>query len=841
MAENPIPGDEEEGEPQEGEIAGLPEVPAIPVAEVFSGDLTPEEDAFRAVLRDAAVGYARRGWRVIPVRWITDEGVCSCKRGAECPSPAKHPVHRDWPNVATSEPEDVAGWWREKPEGLPTEWFPRAGIGIVTGMDSGIFVLDDDTYAGGDQTLGAYERRHGDMPETRVHSTPRGGTHYIFRHPGFPVRNSAARVLGTGLDVRGEDGFIVAPPSIGANGSPYELNPAHDIDPAEAPAWLVDLLRGHDREQSGASISTLPPEGATSRARRYGESAVRANADRLRRATEGNRNSTLNEAAFSLGTLGSAGIVTEEVAWEALHEAALAAGLGEDEIRGTFLSGWRSGLKNPRQIHWNVIGQDWPVRARTGFGMADRMVDHYGDRLRYCPDHDGWMIYEHGVWRMGNPRAGEWAAQQMIRALPETEALSFDDIAVGAGRDGEQVSPREDFIAWVGTQQSSRAVNEAARLAAGLPVMQIRQADFDADPLLLNVRNGVVNLQTGELLSHDPNQAMTLQAAAAFYPSEPAPRWEQFLRDVQPDPEMRAYLQRVAGYCATGLTVEQAFFLMNGTGANGKSVFQSVIAAVLGSYSQIMPVETLMASSVDGRIPNDVARMAGKRFLVASESHAGKSLDEARLKALTGGDTMSARFMRGEWFEFRPKGKLQLTTNHLPRMSDDSATWRRIHLIMWPVQIPEEKRDGYLQDTLIREEAAGILRWIIDGAVAWTQTGLQPPRAVRAALDDYRQAEDIIGQFLADDSAVRRVPPERHVQGRSTASLWSRYRLWAEQQGYPVMHQRNFTSRVKQHGFEAVRSNGWSGFPELEVVVPGIGLHLVQADTESDGKEDSGG
>jgi hypothetical protein len=252
------------------------------------GTLDTEADARRQELLEAALGYARRGLRVIPVQWLYPDGSCACPRGAECPSAAKHPVHDDWPEVATTDPELISRWWRpEASRGvIVREWFPFANIGIVTGRASGIFVLDVDQYAGGMQSLAGYERRNGELPETRVHSTGRGGTHYFFAHPGFDVRNSAAKVLGKGLDIRGEHGFVVAPPSRSSHGA-YELNPAHDIAPVPAPDWLLDILRSHDKGQSGSALSGQMVTEATGAARRYAEAAVRAEAEKMRNAGEG--------------------------------------------------------------------------------------------------------------------------------------------------------------------------------------------------------------------------------------------------------------------------------------------------------------------------------------------------------------------------------------------------------------------------------------------------------------------------------------------------------------------------------------------------------------------------
>jgi putative DNA primase/helicase len=785
-------------------------------------DLDPADEGRRAELCAAAIHYASDlHFAVIPVRWVED-GVCSCPKGAECASPGKHPVHDRWPDVATADPLEAAHWWRPSPQGIATEWWPRANIGIVTGRKSGIWVLDVDSYNGGEARLAGYENRHGDLPATRVHHTGSGGVHYFFSHPGFEVRNSAASVLGAGLDVRGERGFVVAPPSVSAKGA-YELNEEQDTDPVAAPEWLIELLRGYDRDQLGSSIAGAPPANAGSANRRYAEAALSRVTEEMRDAEPGERNDALNKCAFSLGTLGGAGLLDEQVAFEALRDAALYAGLSQGEIRPTFMSGWRKGMENPRQVNWQAMQGEWPARSRTEFGLADRMVDHWGSVLRWVPEWATWAVYQNGVWLKGTPQAGEWYAQAMIRVLMETEGQSYDNEQETSPDGTATPSPRALFEEWAAKQQTRKAVSSAARLCTGLPLMRMDVSSFDLDPMKLNVKNGVIDLNTGECLPHSPDLRMTLQADVHYRKGEPAPQWEEFLRRVQPDPEMRAYLQRVAGYCATGLTTEQAMFLWHGAGANGKSVAQAALAHVLGGYAQTMPVSTLMASTVDDRIPNDVARMAGIRFLVASETAQNKKLDEQRLKQLTGGDTVSARYMRAEWFEFRPVGKIQLTTNHLPRMSDDDATWRRIHLITWPVVIPAHERDGFLQERLIREESAGILNWVIEGALAWQQEGLAPPEGVLRAKEQYRVDEDVIEQFL--DAMVDVVEPVRNDPARTSAQLFSAFQYWAQMQqlgGEAKIGQKAFTARLKKHGpaykkpFEYYRSGSWSGFPSLQ-------------------------
>jgi putative DNA primase/helicase len=784
------------------------------------GTLTPDQEARRFELLSAAVSYGQRGWKVIPVWWVTDGGVCNCDRGENCPNPGKHPVHKSWPEVGTDDLDQIGKWWRQDGGILPEDWWPEANIGVVTGRSSGIFVLDVDE--GGEITLGQYETRaQTEMPLTRIHSTGSGGLHYFFRYPDFEVRNSAKKVLGPGLDLRGYHGFVVMPPSESAKG-PYDVAQVHDIDPVEAPAWLLEKLRSHDQGQRGTVVAGLEPAAATGYARRYADKAVANEAEAMRSAEPGGRNDQLNRSAFSLGTLGGAGLLEEEVARRALHEAAIAAGLNQYEILPTFLSGWRKGLLEPRNVQWSTMGNEWPIRSRTGFGLADRMADHYADVLRWLPELKNWMIYAGGAWTVASPDTGEWYAQMMIRNLPDTEGSMFDGEPGFDDQGNQTPSPLEEFTDWCVKLQEVKFVSSAARLAKGLPVMRMSQGSLNPDELKLNALNGTIDLRTGEKLDHDPEDRISLQCPVSYVPMATAPRWEEFLERVQPDPEKRAYLQRIAGYSATGLTGEQVMILHHGdTGANGKSVFLDTLEMVLGSYAQSVPVETLMQTNVEGRVPNDVARMVGRRLLCASETRHGKSLDEQLIKQLTGGDTISARFMRSEFFDFKVIGKINLATNHLPRLTDDAATRRRIRLVTWPVQIPEAERIGGLANILFRDEGEGILWWIVQGAMAWMEQGLNPPESALQDAADYFFEEDAVAQFIAQALIV--LPEGEWVSpgsvGSSVKEIGHYYLEWAKDNGYPEIKQPTLTKALRKKKHEYYRGNSWSGFLDLRVKI----------------------
>jgi len=307
--------------------------------------------------------------------------------------------------------------------------------------------------------------------------------------------------------------------------------------------------------------------------------------------------------------------------------------------------------------------------------------------------------------------------------------------------------------------------------------------DFDAQPYLLNVANGVVDLTTGQLQDHDPELLLMLQSPVRYDPNAEHPRWDAFLERCLPDPAVRDYLRLAFGYSLTGSMAEQSLFIHHGSGANGKSVFLVIASYIAGSYGQVVPRETLLAKSGSGsEHPTSVARMRGKRFLQASETAAGRRLDEETVKGLTGGEQQTARFMGADFFDFTPTGKIHFVTNHLPRLTDAESIWRRLHLVAWRQVIPVEERDPALAETIIANEAEGVLAWAVRGAVDWharvaAGQRLPIPDSMKVDLGDYRQDQDILGEFV--DSRLQK----DEVAFASMAEIYSSYSAWCFNSG----------------------------------------------------------
>jgi putative DNA primase/helicase len=294
------------------------------------------------------------------------------------------------------------------------------------------------------------------------------------------------------------------------------------------------------------------------------------------------------------------------------------------------------------------------------------------------------------------------------------------------------------------------------------------------------------------------------------------PRFLEFLDRITGDVELVAYLQLVFGYALTGLTREHALFFGYGTGANGKGVLLSTVGGLLGDYHRTAPIETFTASSGD-RHPTDLAMLRGARLVTATETEEGRRWAEAKIKTLTGGDVVSARFMRQDFFEYLPQFKLVITGNHKPGLrSVDEAIRRRFNLIPFAVTIPAEERDGDLVDKL-RAEWPGILAWLIAGCLKWQKDGLRPPTAVRTATEAYLIAEDTIAAWIDDKC-------ERNTNAfEPTTALFASWSAWAEAAGEIKGESKRFVQALEARGFKPDRkridgSNPVRGFWGLRLI-----------------------
>jgi len=462
----------------------------------------------------------------------------------------------------------------------------------------------------------------------------------------------------------------------------------------------------------------------------------------------------------------------------------------------------------PRVQMHDVADADEPVVSSdesvwgTEDALALAFTRRYHRDWRYVAPWGRWLVWDGRRWR----HEETLAATDLIRSVCRQMAVRADNPKVAAK------------LATSGT------VGGVERLARSDRRHAATTAEWDADPWLLNTPGGVVDLKTGRMRPHERADRMTKITTAT--PGGDCPTWRQFIDEVTGgDAELQAYLQRMVGYALTGSTQEHALFFLYGTGANGKSVFVNTLATILGDYATNAPMDTFMETRTD-RHPTDMAGLRGARFVAAIETEQGKRWAESKVKSLTGGDKISARFMRQDFFEFYPQFKLFVAGNHKPAIRNiDEAMKRRLHLIPFTITVPPERRDKNLQQKLLAERD-GILAWAVQGCLDWQRLGrLDPPQRVVEATEEYFEAEDALGRWL-DERCVRE-PNAKSL----TAELFNDWRQWAEASGEFVGAQRRFSDLLITRGLEKWRNGmGVRGFQGIGLKHPPTPAYTPYAD-----------
>lgn len=487
-----------------------------------------------------------------------------------------------------------------------------------------------------------------------------------------------------------------------------------------------------------------------------------------------------------------------------------------------------------------------PEDAPEGWDAADARAEGFdvagfiahGPRMQMHLVDDDPSSAAHGT----GPEEAVWGTEDAL-ALTFTRRYQRDWRYVAAwGKwlmwDGQRWRSEDtlaatDLVRHVCRQASLKASNTktASKLAGSSTVggvERLARADrrhagtteeWDADPWLVNTPGGVVDLRSGRMRPHDRNDRMTKVTTATISPGTQCPTWQQFLRQATGDDvDLMAYLQRVFGYCLTGSTQEHALFFLYGTGANGKSVFVNTLFTLVGDYAANAPMDTFMETRGD-RHPTDLAGLRGARFVAATETEQGRRWNESKIKEITGGDRVSARFMRQDFFTYVPQFKLVIAGNHKPAIRNiDEAMRRRLHLIPFTITVPPDKRDKQLQNKLLTERNA-IFEWGVQGCLAWQRMGLQPPKSVLDATDEYFESEDALGRWM-DERCVR-VATAKSL----TAELFNDWKQWAEGAGEFIGSQRRFSDLLLTRGLEKWRNaagvRGYVGIGLKEPPRPG--------------------
>jgi len=748
-----------------------------------------------------AIQYGARGWYVFPVHNGKNP---SCKWGKE--SASAEGVVRSHAQL----------------------YGQASGIGIDCGK-SGLVVVDLDVKDGiqGPAAWESLKSKHGFTDDgALVAQTGGGGTHIYFKDTtGGAIHNSAG-ALANGVDIRANGGYVVAPGSRHNSGAMYEW--LRDDGIGNIPDKLVELILNPVVVVAPitlpvAAVQTDPDSGA------WATAALLAELDNVKQAPESTRNNTLNQAAFSLGQIVGAGYLDRFVVESSLESCAISIGLSKAEILPTIKSGMDSGVMQPRGPKDNnvsrtaaeIVGQRAavaPIKTaakrmlfrHTDIGNAERLVYKYRGALHFCHPWNRWLVWDGRRWLSDDAGILHQMAKETVRSM-YAEASSVAD-------EGE----RKSIASWAMKSENRTRLDAMIGLAKSEPGVPVQPDDLDDNKWFLTVNNGTIDLRTGELLAHSPGDSITKLVPVDYDANAQSPLWQEFIYHVTGEnSNLVDFLQRAVGYSLTGDTGERSLFFLYGSGCNGKTVFLETIRAAAGDYGLRTPTETLLAKRGDS-IPNDVARLKGARLVTASETEEGKQLAESLVKDLTGQDTISARFMRSEWFAFQPQCKIWLATNHKPVVKGTGrAIWDRIKLVPFTVTIEEDKMDKNLAEKL-RSELPGILAWAVKGCLEWQRQGLGVPTEVESATQSYRDEMDVVGSFIDDCCVVSDTSQD------TSKNLYMGYCEWCNANVERLISKRAFATRLAERGFDQFRTKrdrGWIGLEiaQMEnIVLPGI-------------------
>ncbi len=455
------------------------------------------------------------------------------------------------------------------------------------------------------------------------------------------------------------------------------------------------------------------------------------------------------------------------------------------------------------------------ARRRKRPGPTDSMEFR---RSELCTEYSGSRVFANACgsyvrfvsgWGWLAWTGTHWACNEaQVRSMCiECVGQHFRDLAGQYARDGEPTQ----LVSWL--LAFARKCETAATVSAILKIseayMSMTVAEFDVQPLKVNFKNCTLDFGNPQgslpkVLDHGKSDYITKCIPYDYYEGKPAPTWERFLEDIFPSPALRHFVKKAAGYSLLGTSAEQVFFICFGKGRNGKSTFLNVLQRIMGDgYAGQCPPELLLDNRPSNGPSPDLAKLYGLRFLTSIETGEGHKLNEARVKAMCGGDPIVARELYQSPFQFEPTHVLWLATNDRPKIKGtDLAIWRRVRLIPFTQTIPEDRVDGQLKERLISNEAEGVLNWLVEGACAYLAEGLKAPEEVTAATSEYRLHEDGVGRFLAE-CCLR----QSHCQTLK-ADVYAAYEKWCADAGETAVSKRRFGEYLQSQGFDEYRATG---------------------------------
>jgi len=727
-------------------------------------------------------------------------------------------------------------------------------IGVDCGK-SGLVVLDLDRHDGGPDGLAAWEAlkvEHGiDDTGALVAETASGGRHLIFTDPtGGAIRNSAGK-LAPGVDVRGNGGYIVAPPSSNGAGGGWRWLRG-DGEPGPLPPEVIRLLlaeptRSESPETLREPLSERNGPNSDKRGTAYAQAALESETATLAGTAPGERNDQANRSAFALGQLVGAGLLDRTEVERRVYDACVGNGLvaddGERSVRATLASGLNAGIAEPRRMppkregavitknseyaqltsnqesDPDVTKDAIPTPSVDGWlslavvkealnlgetGDAELVTNLYRDRVVFDHTEGSWYLWDGHNWQIDRKEK-----------MPDLVAYKIAAQYLNAAAEAQQSGADKEAMALTKRAKSLRQrnrINNVLTRARSQSFLALAGYEWDTNPWKLGVKNGVLDLHTGEFAPGRPNDYIRQAAPTEWHGIDtPSPRWERFLLEIfAGDQELVNFVQRLLGYGITGLSVEHVLPVLWGKGRNGKGTLLEVIGAVLGP-SLAIPTESSVLMSAgysSGNSPQPfVYALRGTRLVWASETSEGQRLNTAVVKKLTGGDTIFTRTLHSKPIRFTPSYLILMLTNNRPHVDAlDQAIWDRLHLIEFtqrfvdnPQGEGEHLKDKYLVGRL-KAEAPGVLAWLVRGCLAWQrEEGLDPPDSVKAATAAYREEEDTLGQFITECVITKKGERVR------AQSLYDAYTEWCERNHLKELTGTTFGKKVKRHYFDSGR------------------------------------
>ena len=722
-----------------------------------------------STLGSAALQYAGEyGWPVFP-----------CKPRGK--APATGHGFKD----ATTDLGKIKQWWSQGAYniGMPTD---------------GLVVIDID----GEQGYATWAELSNELnlnEMTVTVLTGGGGKHLWYSLPEGAEIKCGTGVLGPGIDVRTNGGYVVVPPSeteakyewvmapdmVDIAPLPPELNTRLTPEPRqlrpvlEIPQgrsrqmyWFNRALSkitddGMGRNEAGLWLSTqLRDDGLTI------EQAIPILKQFCQSASGADPKDHDYEETEALASLRSAyAREAREPAPEPLSHPAAQPG-NTAAVNGAF----PIDLAKAHELNQFTLGDD---------GNSQRFALLCGGRIKFC-EALGWTYWNGKHWQSQANQQATALAKRTVRTMYASAAFATSDTATKTLINHAKR-----------TEQNSR-LQAMLTLAKPEPTILSRYEIWDTDLYALNVTNGTVDLRTGELRKHNPADRITKMACVAYDSEAKSLLWDTFLHTVFDDNNhLIDFMQRLIGYSLCGHTREDRFSLLWGNGANGKTTLLNTIRSMMGTYAAHVRPETFIGGATG--IPNDLAALEGRRFVTTVETDEGRKFAEGLLKQFTGGEPIQCRFLHREFFTYVPEGHLFVASNHRPVIKGtDDAIWRRVLLIPFTVTIPPENRDRMLCDRL-KGEASAILNWCLEGYRKYESEGLNPPNEVLAAVKDYRAEQDLIGKFLDECCETG----DEHVI--KCSDLRNRYNTWCLENGEKPMTSQMFGRRIAEQGFNKVR------------------------------------